>query len=61
MRIDIVAGTSIGAINAAIMVGNKSGQPEKELEEFWLEVAESSYKIIPDIYLITKANILCFS
>ena len=52
IRIDIVAGTSIGAINAAIIVGNKSGHPEKELEEFWLEIAESNYKIIPDIYLI---------
>lgn len=49
--IDIVAGTSIGAINAAIIVGNKSGHPENDLEEFWLEIAESNYKIIPDIYL----------
>ena len=52
IRIDIVAGTSIGAINAAIIVGSKSDHPEKELEEFWLEIAESNYKIIPDIYLI---------
>jgi NTE family protein len=51
IRIDIVAGTSIGAINAAIIVGNKSGHPENDLEEFWLEIAESNYKIIPDIYL----------
>ncbi|MGH9982761.1 MAG: patatin-like phospholipase family protein [Nitrososphaeraceae archaeon] len=51
IRIDIVAGTSTGAINAAIIVGNKSGHPEKDLEEFWLEIAESNYKIIPDIYL----------
>jgi NTE family protein len=29
IRIDIVAGTSIGAINAAIIVGNKSGHPER--------------------------------
>jgi NTE family protein len=52
IRIDIVAGTSIGAINAAIIVGSKSDHPEKELEEFWLEIAESNYNIIPDIYLI---------
>jgi NTE family protein len=52
IRIDIVAGTSIGAINAAIIVGSKSDHPEKELEEFWLEIAESNYKIIPDIYFI---------
>lgn len=51
IRIDIVAGTSIGAINAGIIVGNKSGHPENDLEEFWLEIAESNYKIIPDIYL----------
>ena len=49
IRIDIAAGTSMGAINAAIIVGSKSDHPEKELEEFWLELAESSYKIIPDI------------
>jgi NTE family protein len=52
IRIDIAAGTSIGAINAAIIVGSKSDHPEKDLEEFWLEIAESNYKIIPDIYLI---------
>ena len=51
IRIDIVAGTSTGAINAAIIVGSKSGHPENDLEEFWLEIAESNYKIIPDIYL----------
>jgi NTE family protein len=52
IRIDIIAGTSIGAINAAIIVGSKSGHPENDLEEFWLEIAESNYNIIPDIYLI---------
>ena len=52
IRIDIAAGTSIGAINAAIIVGSKSDHPENDLEEFWLEIAESSYEIIPDIYLI---------
>ena len=35
-----------------IMVGSKSDHSERDLEEFWLEIAESSYKIIPDIYLI---------
>src|ERR687898_1146850 len=51
IRVDIVAGTSTGAINAAIIVGSKSGHPENDLEEFWLEIAESNFKIIPDIYL----------
>src|SRR5215218_7535394 len=52
ISMDIVAGTSIGAINGAIIVGSKSDHPENDLEEFWLEIAESNYKIIPDIYLI---------
>ena len=34
IRIDIVAGTSIGAVNAAIIAGSKSDQPEKDLEDF---------------------------
>jgi NTE family protein len=51
IRIDIAAGTSIGAINAAIIVGSKSDHPERDLEEFWMELAESSYKIIPDIHI----------
>jgi predicted acylesterase/phospholipase RssA len=51
IRIGIVAGTSTGAINGAIIVGRKSGHPENVLDEFWLEIAESNYKIIPDFYL----------
>src|ERR671914_1403262 len=51
IRIDIAAGTSIGAVNAAIIVGSKGDHPEKDLEDFWMEIAESNYKIIPDIYL----------
>jgi len=38
---DIVAGTSIGAINAGIIAGSKNGHPEKDLEDFWLDVAET--------------------
>lgn len=51
-RLDIVAGTSIGAINGAIIAGSKSDYPEKALEEFWLELAESSYNIIPDMHIL---------
>ena len=51
IRVDMAAGTSIGAVNAAIIVGSKSGHPEKDLEEFWLEIAESNYHLIPDIYV----------
>ena len=50
VRIDIVAGTSIGAVNAAIIVGSKSGHPEKDLEDFWMEIGESSLGIIPDLW-----------
>ena len=50
VHIDIVAGTSIGAVNAAIIVGSKSGRPDKDLEEFWMEIGESSIKTIPDLW-----------
>lgn len=50
VRIDIVAGTSIGAVNAAIIVGSKSSRPEQDLETFWLELAESSFQLIPDMF-----------
>src|ERR1044072_9988671 len=50
VQIDIVTGTSIGAVNAAIIVGSKSGHPEKDLEDFWLEIGESSLEIIPDLW-----------
>ena len=51
IRIDIAAGTSIGAVNAAIIVGSKSDHPEKDLEEFWIELAESSPMVIPDTFM----------
>jgi NTE family protein len=51
VRIDIAAGTSIGAVNAAIIVGSKSDHPEKALEDFWMELAESNLNIIPDIFV----------
>ena len=50
VRIDIVAGTSIGAVNAAIIVGSKSAHPEQDLENFWLEIAASNFQIIPDMF-----------
>ncbi|WP_316505846.1 patatin-like phospholipase family protein [Nitrosopumilus sp.] len=53
IHFDIVAGTSIGAINSAIIVGNKNHEdhPEKDLEDFWLELSESTPSIIPDSYI----------
>ncbi|HEY7079617.1 MAG TPA: patatin-like phospholipase family protein [Nitrososphaeraceae archaeon] len=41
-QLDIIAGTSIGGINAAIIAGSKDEKhPEKLLEQFWLELADS--------------------
>jgi len=49
IKIDIVAGTSIGGINAAIIAGNRDNNtPEKSLEEFWYELSDSSFEIIPE-------------
>lgn len=46
---DIVAGTSIGAINAAIIAGTKGTNPVKDLEDFWLTIAETvTPSFIPD-------------
>jgi NTE family protein len=42
IKIDIVAGTSIGGLNATIIAGSKGDHPERELEQFWLELAEES-------------------
>lgn len=43
INIDILAGTSIGAVNAAIIAGSRNDdyKPEKVLEEFWLELGEN--------------------
>jgi NTE family protein len=49
IKFDIVAGTSIGAINAGIVAGSKSGRPEQDLEDFWLEVADTiTPSVMPD-------------
>jgi NTE family protein len=56
VRIDIVAGTSIGAVNAAIIVGSKTDSPEKDLENFWMEIGESSVQIIPDLFIYDWDN-----
>ncbi|HEX7142969.1 MAG TPA: patatin-like phospholipase family protein [Nitrososphaeraceae archaeon] len=49
IKFDIVGGTSIGGINGAIIAGSKNDNPVKDLEDFWMELAESSYTVIPDI------------
>src|ERR671923_279546 len=41
IKLDIIAGTSIGGINAAIIAGSKDEKhPEQALEQFWLELSE---------------------
>jgi NTE family protein len=42
IRLDIIAGTSIGGINGAIIAGGKDREhPERLLEQFWLELSEN--------------------
>ena len=41
IKLDIIAGTSIGGVNAAIIAGSKDEKhPEQALEQFWLDLAE---------------------
>lgn len=47
INFDIIAGTSIGAINAALIVGSKNKYPEKILEDFWIDIAD---KTTPDFF-----------
>jgi NTE family protein len=43
INLDIIAGTSIGGVNAAIIAGSKDDKHAEDiLEQFWLELAESS-------------------
>lgn len=42
IKFDVVAGTSIGGINAAIITASKDGDPAKNLEDFWHTLAEST-------------------
>ena len=52
IKFDIISGTSIGAVNGAIIAASKGDNPSEDLENFWLELAESSIKIIPDFYTL---------
>jgi NTE family protein len=42
IKLDIIAGTSMGGLNASIIADSKEDHPEKALERFWLELAEGS-------------------
>jgi NTE family protein len=50
IKFNIISGTSIGAINGAIAAGSKNDNPAKDLEDFWIEIAESSVNVIPDMF-----------
>jgi NTE family protein len=41
IKIDIVAGTSIGGINSSIIAASKNDNPAKNLEDFWLTLAQT--------------------
>ena len=47
IHFDIITGTSIGAINASLIVGSKEDRPEKTLEHFWIDIAD---KTTPDFF-----------
>ena len=66
IKVDIIAGTSIGGVDATILAGSKDNHPEKALEQFWLELAEGSSNLsspfidwlarISDIYYASLRN-----
>lgn len=41
VNFDIVAGTSIGAVNAAIIISRFQEDPSHKLEDFWLELSQN--------------------
>src|SRR2546422_6749833 len=45
IKVDIIAGTSIGGGNAAIIAGSKKERPEIAREKILLELAESSIRL----------------
>ncbi|HZD34145.1 MAG TPA: patatin-like phospholipase family protein [Nitrososphaeraceae archaeon] len=48
IKLDVVAGTSIGAVNAAIIVGAKNDNPAQLLEDFWMAISENITSFIPN-------------
>jgi len=62
IKIDIIAGTSIGGLNAAIITGSQENHPERELEQYWLELAEGSANLnSPFIEWLTRYPITTLS
>jgi NTE family protein len=42
IKLDILSGTSIGGLNAAVIAGSKEDHPGQSLENFWMEIADAS-------------------
>jgi predicted acylesterase/phospholipase RssA len=57
VKIEILAGTSIEGINAAIIAGSKDKQLEFALEQFWLELAENSIDLVPPLLLLPSISL----
>ena len=58
-KFDVVAGTSIGAINAAIITASTEDEnPARKLEDFWLEVSQSIGPPIPMFLSDKKRSII---
>jgi len=58
IKLHILAGTSIGGVNAALIAGSKEeDRPELALEQFWLEIAENSVNLnFPMLEWLTENN-----
>jgi NTE family protein len=54
-KLDIVAGTSIGGINAAIIAGSREDHPEDALEQFWQQLSDQTNDL-PFVNLDTHKN-----
>ncbi|MBV8184836.1 MAG: patatin-like phospholipase family protein [Hyphomicrobiales bacterium] len=59
-ELETVAGTSIGAINAALFLGARDGDPERALKRFWEELAQDVFAFSRDeqITLATASALL---
>jgi len=62
IRFDLVAGVSIGAVNAAIIASHPRGEAAKVLEAFWTEIAVSDPPLLQGELrrLMVAAQILTF-
>lgn len=57
-KFDVVAGTSIGAVNAAIITATTQDEnPSRKLEDFWLELGQSMGSPIP-LQLSEKTSVI---